>query len=120
MDLDEAEHVQSGDNKESDYSDDDSESVLSYMSQSHPSIPIPPSEPVTLNAVSPMSSSFSNVIMAFSSSGEKEKPKKETITSAISRALNISAKEKKLGKKTPSRLLKFFSKETKDDRAAYL
>lgn len=92
MDLDDAEeNIQmTGDNEGS-----DDESVLSYTSQSQFSTPVPSSEPA--GAVSPMSTSSSNVIIAFSesSNGEKEKPKKMTVTSAISRALKISAEEKK-------------------------
>ena len=115
MDLDEAKNFQ----MTGDYNDgeSDDESVLSYTSQSHPSTPVPSSEPVTPGAVLPISSSSSNIIMAFSSTGdlEKEKPKKKTVTSAISRALKISEEEKKQGKKMQSGLLKYFSKGTEDN-----
>ena len=59
-----------------------------------------------------------NIITASSPSGEKVKPAKKIVTSAIRSALKISAEEKKLGK-TQSGLLKFFSKGTEDDKTAY-
>lgn len=114
MDLDEADsegNVQmTGDNKGSD-------DEFSYTSQSQSPTPPVSSEPA--GAVSPMSSTSCNVVTAFSSSGETEKPKKKTVISAISKAIKISEEEKDLGKKVQSGLLKFFSKGTEEDRAAY-
>jgi hypothetical protein len=115
MDLDEAEEntQRTGENEQS-----DDESILSYTSYYSPSLtPVPSSKPA--GAVSPKSSSSSIVVTAFSSSGDKEKPKKKTVMSAISRALKISEEEKKLGEKPQNGLLKFFSKGTEEDRAAY-
>jgi hypothetical protein len=104
MDLDETE----GNAQLTKESDD--ESVLSYTSQPHPSTPapmVPSSEPVTPGAVSS------------SEELEEEKPKKKTVESAIFKALKISEEEKKLGKMTGSGLLKYFSRGTEEDRAAY-
>ena len=121
IDLDETEeNVQLTSNN----SESDDESTLSYTSQPYrdPSTPTPTepsSRPVTPGAISLMASSSSNSITASSSSGENERPKKKTVESAISRALRESEEEKKLGKKTGSGLLKFFSKGTAEDRAAY-
>jgi hypothetical protein len=109
MDLDEVK--ENGQNEE--LSDDsDTSSVLSYTSQSHPSTPM---------AVSPMLSSSSleaNIITASSPIGEKEKPTKKIVMSAIRNAIKVSAEAKKLGK-TQTGLLKFFSKGTEDDNMAY-
>jgi hypothetical protein len=103
MDLDETEENAQLTNNES-----DDESVLSYTSQPHPSTPapmVPSSEPVTPGVVL--------------SSEEEENPKKKTIESAIFKALKISEEEKKLGEMMGSGLLKYFSRGTEEDRAAY-
>lgn len=118
MDLDETKvNVQlTCENNES-----DDESMLSYTSQPALAPMVLSSEPVAPDTVLLETSSSSNAqaITASSSSGEKEKPIKKTIMSAISRALKKSEEEKKMGKEMESGLLKLFSKGTAEDRAAY-
>jgi hypothetical protein len=53
-------------------------------------------------------------------SPELKKVKKKRITSAIKHALELSTKAKDTGQKAKYGLLNFFSKETQEDRKAYL